>query len=417
MNDMKKQLLYVLMILMVFMIVGCKKSSDVPAPNPNPNPNPEPPAPTEQHLGQMFYHDNVPTGHYDIFMADLYIVPKSNSTYSIQSASPKVELFHAEEGGKSIVKNGIHKLYKVDLNGKLLERVVLSTHSAVDISQYDFEVRNVENITNSTSDDFAPNVNGNNQLCFVTDPDGLVPNNGNSEIAYMDLTDRVPHQITPLNGQFGGGNFDPDWKTDNIIIWSHKGDIHEVNIDDMQVGESIIPEVGSALYDPKYSPDGTMLLFNTRYNRVKNSYIKYLNTGEVVHLLPVDYFNAYADDNPTWLFSSTMITGHLLNTSNEEGIIYTLNLETQELQTLTDGSRDFRYVTPIQIDGDTYLIFSDWTDKQNVTLWISNVDGSVLRELNQTGDEAVFLVLGLPVPLDRDDMRDISRMYLDQFEY
>jgi hypothetical protein len=414
---MKKQVIYVLMILLVLMFVGCKKSSDVPAPNPNPNPNPEPPAPTEQHLGQMFYHDTGPNSQFDIFMADLYLVPKSSSTVSVQSIGQRVELFHAEQGGKSIVKDGIHKLYKVELNGKILERVVLSTHSAVDISEYDFEVRNVENLTESTTDDFAVNVNGNNMICYVTDPDGLFPNNGNSEIAYMDLTERVPHQITPINGNFSGGNFDPDWKTDSVIIWSHQGKIHEVDIDNTQVSESLVPEVDSALYDPKYSPDGTMLIFNTRYKKIKNSYIKYLATGEVVHLLPVDYFNAYADDNPTWIFSNTLVTGHLLNNSNDEGIVYTLNLETKEIQVITDGSRDFRYVTPIQIEEDVYLIFCDWTDEANISLWMSNIDGTVLRELNQTGDEAVFLVLGLPVPQDRNDMQDIAGMYLEQFEY
>ncbi len=64
-------------------------------------------------------------------------------------------LFQPAPGRDPIVRPGVRKCYNIEVNGQLKERVVLNTLNAVDISLYDFEVRNLENITNSTSDDFA----------------------------------------------------------------------------------------------------------------------------------------------------------------------------------------------------------------------------------------------------------------------
>jgi hypothetical protein len=407
---MRKQLFYVLMIVLLLFLAGCKKSADLPLP-PEP-PDPEPPALTEQLIGKMFFHDTGPQSQFDIFSADLYIVPKSTA---VQQSTHKVEFFRSGPNRETLVKEGIHKLRQVEFNGKILERVVLHTTNAVDISQYDFEVRDLENITNSTSDDFAVNANDSNQITFVTAPDGWSNNRNNTEIVYMDLGDRVRHQLTPINGLYSGGNFDPDWKSDDVIIWSHNGRIMEVNIADLTTSGSLLPEVTSPMFDPIYSPDRTMLLFNTRQGGKKNSWVKYLDTGTLAHILPTDYYNVYPDDNPTWVFSNTRITGHLF--VDGKGRIYTIDLDSSDFLILTDGQQDFRYVKPIQLGGDIYLIFSDWSDESHISLWIANDNGTVLRELNQTGDEAIFQAAGLPVPENEEDMRDIVYQYLELFDY
>jgi hypothetical protein len=395
---------------------GCKSSSDTPNPPVPPQP-PEPPALEEQLIGKMFYHDTGPQSQFDIYMADLYIVPQESAAMT-QTTNSKLQIFRPSPDRDPIVRDGIHKYHEVEINGKIIERVVLRTAQAVDMTQYNFEIRNVENLTNSATDDFAVNVNGNNTITFVTDPDGYVNSVDNTEIAYMNLDDRVRHQLTPINGQYSGNNFDPDWKTDDTIIWTHDGKIVEVNIYDLDVSDPIIPGVDTSQYDPKYSPDGTMILFNTgvRVNkkRKKNSHIKYLVSGQLVTVLPTAYYNIYQDDNPTWVFSNSLITGHIYMPTY--GRIYTRNIQTDEFLVITDGAQDFRYVTPIQVDGVLYLIFSDWTDKYNIKLWISNENGTYLRELNQTGDEAVFRALGLPVPYDKEDMNEIARRYTENFE-
>jgi hypothetical protein len=392
--------------------ISCKKSSDItPGPEP-PNPPPQPPpAPQEQLVGQMFFHDTGPQSQFDIYMADLFIVPKENASVS---GTRTVNLFRGAPDRGTMVRAGVHKFQQVEINGRLRERVVLNTVNAVDISKYDFEVRSVENLTSSTSDDFAVNVNANTVITFVTAPDGLAADRTNTEIVYMDVNDRVRHQLTPINGKYSGNNWDPDWKSDNIIVWSHNGEIVEVDIAAQDVSAPIIPDVGTPQYDPKYSPDGTMMLFNTRQNRKKNSYIKYLETGQLSTVLPTDYFAVYADDNPTWLFSNTRITGHIF--IDDRGRIYTRGLDNDDFLIITDGQRDFRYVTPITLDGDVYLIFSDWTDENNIALWIANENGTYLRELDQTGDEAVFHYLGLPAPGSKEDMGRIARLYLDLFQ-
>lgn len=412
----KKLLSVILMVLLVSLVLfigGCKKSSDIPNPPEPPEP-PNPPAPQEQQVGTMYYHDTGPSSQYDIYTAELYIVPKSASASA--EAMDRLSLSGPGLDRQPMLADGIHKLKRVHFKDKVLDNAVISIIVAIDISQWDFDVRNVSNITNSNTDDFAVNVNANGWIAFVTAPDGLATNRNNTEIVYMDLNDRVRHQLTPLNNQYSGKNFDPDWKTESIIVWSHNGKFVEADINSMEVvTDSLVPEVGSSLFDPKYSPDGTRLLFNTRSGGKKNSYVKDLQTNAVSHILPDPYFNAYADDNPTWVFSNSLITGHLF--IDGMGCVYTLNLDDKtEFLIITDGQRDFRYVTPIDLQGDTYFIFSDWTDETAIALWISNLNGTVLRELNQTGDEVVFAALGLPVPESTEEMQDIVWRYLDTFE-
>jgi len=404
---MKKVMVVFLVFVLLMLVVNCKENAILQQPPPEPTPTPKP---TEQLIGRMYFHDTGSSSQFDIFSGDLYLVPKETSAMISQK---RVSFENESFSKQHILQNGIHKFDEVLIEERRLRKVVINTVSSVDITKYEFEIRDVENITNSTSDDFAVNINNNNQIVFVTAPDGL--GNGVTEIAYMDLTDRVRHQLTPIKGQYSDNNFDPDWKTDSIIIWSHDGKIQEVDLLTLKVSGSLIPEYDSRLYDPKYSPDGTMLIFNTKISRKKNSFIKYLSSGNIEPVLPADIFKDYRDDNPTWVFSNSYITGHTLRTNTADGRIYTYDLSSKEFNFVTDGARDFRYVTPIDISGDYYLIFSDWTDRDKIALWISNIDGSVLRELNQTGDEAIFTILGLSIPNNPDEYSEVVKQYIRNF--
>ena len=64
-----------------------------------------------------------------------------------------------------------------------------------------------------------------------------------------DLADRVRHQLTPINGQYSGKNWDPDWKSDTVIVWTHDGQVVETDIIALDVSDPIVPGVGSALFD------------------------------------------------------------------------------------------------------------------------------------------------------------------------
>ncbi len=406
-------LLVITYFLLSLLVISCKTNSELPpGPNPPNPPNPPTPGPQEQLVGKIFFHDTGPQSQYDIYMADLFIVPKPSST---TIAATQTKLFNLENGRDHIVRRGVHKFHGIEVHGTLRERVVINTVDPIDISQYDFDVRNLENLTNSTSDDFAVNVNSNNWITFVTAPDGLAGNRRNTEIMYMDIADGIRHRLTPINGQYSGDNWDPDWKTEDIIVWSHDGDVVEVNINSLNVSAPVIPDVDTPQYDPKYSPDGSKILFNTRQGGKKNSWVKYLGTTTVTSVLPANYAAIFADDNPTWIFNNEDITGHIF--MDGKGRIYTRNIDTGDFLIITDGERDFRYVTPIMLGTDLYLIFSDWTDESLIALWISNHNGTVLRELNQTGDEVVFQIIGLPVPQSKVDRDRITRMYLDRFGY
>jgi hypothetical protein len=411
---MKKKILYILIILLL--VAGCKKHPDVPDIPEDPD-EPEDPVLTEVLVGKLYFHDN-PQIQYDIYMADLYLIPKEDSTSG--SAERRGFLAHGlPVEGRKILEPGIYKFQDVEINGSVKERAVLNSQYAdenIDISKYDIQLKNLENLTNSPADEYAVNVNSNNWITFVYNPVGITVDAGANQIAYMDVSDRVMHQLTPINGKYDRDNGDPNWKDDVTIVWSHDRRIVEVNIYETNVNENIVPELDASQYDPVYSPDGTRLLFNAWHQRrKKNNFIKYISTGQVDPVLPSEYFNLYRDDNPTWIFSNSRITGHIF--MPEYGHIYTRDLDTDEFSIITNGERDFRYVTPVRIDTYTYLVFSDWTDDSHITLWICNEDGSDLRELSQTGDEAVFHILGLSVPQSTRDMDDIARQYSLMFEH
>lgn len=410
-----KRLGVLILVIMLVLCgaISCKKSQETPPPTPQPPEPPEPPnppKPQEQLIGKVYYHDTGPVSQYDIFMADLYIVPKTTQTN--QEILPE-KIIRLDASSKPVLHPGVTKFHHVEIQGHLHERIVVNSFCSVDISQYDFAIRNVENLTNSTSDDFAVNVNNLNWITFVSAPDGLATNRSNTEIYYMNVTDRVRHQLTPVNNQYSGNNWDPDWKTDDTIVWSHQNEIVEVNINQLHVTDVTIPQSNAQLYDPQYSPDGSRIMYNSREGRKKNCRFTNLISRQTSIVLPVAYYNLYSDDNATWVFSNSLVTGHIF--IDNSGRIYTRNLDTDEFLIITNGQRDFRYVTPIQISGDTYFIFSDWTDESHISLWISNINGTVLRQLNQTGDEAVFRVMGLPVPQSRQHLQDIALTYVNRF--
>lgn len=405
--------LFLLFIAAVIAIGGCKTSVVAPDPPIPPQPPPPPERPTEKMIGTMFFHDTGPVSQYDIYSGALYVVPKNTAANSRAASANRLELFTLRPDSETMVRRGIYKFRDLEINGRVREQAVLNFADAIDITQYDFEVRDIENITNSSSDDFAVNISENNWITFVTAPNGLAVDRNQTEIVYMDLVDRVRHQLTPINGKYSGFNFDPDWKNNDTIIWSHKGKILEVNIFDMDVSEPLKQAPSWPKYDPKYSPDRTMILYNSWYYAKKNSFIWHEDTSESVTVLPTDYFNAYTDDNPTWVFSNSLITGHLF--INRRGRIYIRDIDNEDFLIITDGSKDFRYVTPLMLESDLYLVFSDWTDEYYITLWIANEDGTLLRELNQSGDEAVFRALGFSPPRSGDDMQEIVRRYTEMF--
>jgi len=417
--------------LVLVSLWGCKTSSDIVDPTPPPPPPPPPPL-QEQLIGKMFYADRAANLTYDIFTADLYIVPKTTTATSKTQESGEFEdtlanaqhthrtdiaeeSIHLKPDRGTLVRQGIHKYRHIQFKDRILDRAVIRTAATIDISLYDFAVRNVSNMTNSNVDDFAVNVNHNNQIVFVTAPDGLDVDRSNTEIVIMDITDRVRRPLTPISGRYSGNNWDPDWKNDYTIVWSHNNQFMEVNIQTLQVSGSLLPEITTPLYDPVYSPDGTKILFNTWIGSKKNSFLKNLVTGLIEPVLPADYYAVHQDDNPTWVFSNTRIVGHIF--MDGRGRLYTRDFTSGSFLIITDNSRDFRYVRPILVSSTLYFIFSDWTDKNHVALWIANENGNYLRELNQTGDEIVFLSLGFAPPQTDAEMDTITRLYLGQFHF
>jgi hypothetical protein len=247
----------------------------------------------------------------------------------------------------------------------------------------------------------------------MMDPDGRKINPDNSEIGYMNLADRVVHQLTPINGKYGGLNCDPEWRDDETITWVHAARIVEVNLNNLNSITPVLPGWDWEQFDPVFSPDGSMLLFNTWVRGKKNSFLRYLQTGSYVSVLPREYFTSYTDDNPTWVFSNSKITGHIF--MPEKGRIYTRDFQSARFAVITDSLRDFRYVTPVKIKSKIYLVFSERPSTGPPKLWICSESGADLRELGRPGDEAVFVTLRLPVPRGEDDLERAAAVYASRF--
>jgi hypothetical protein len=387
------------------LLAGCTKAAKTPT-----SPEPVTP-PAEQLVGKLYFHDYV-GGQLDILMADLYLVPKASF---VAKDFVLVRFPRPEREGPQL-RHGIERLKEAEVGGRIVDRPVVKTireFLAIDLSQYDFALKNLENLTEPTSDDFAVAVNSRDWIAYVKDPDGVDNNPLNSEIVYMNLADRVRHQLTPINGQYAGDNCDPRWKDDETITWAHHAQFVEVNINDLNTINAVLPDWNWPQYDPVYSPDGTRLLFNTWVRGKKNSFLKYLQTGTYESVLPQDYFAPYTDDNPTWVFSNTRITGHIF--MPRKGRIYARDLDSGAFFLLTDGQRDFRYVTPVRWNGLTCLVFTEFIQGTPTKLWICDETGADLRELNQTGNEAVFVILGLAAPQSEQDLGRLALEYSLRF--
>jgi len=402
--------LWLLLGITLLLAAGCGKTPTSPEPPPPP-PGTAPPIVT--FLGKLFFHDLGPGNLRDIFMADLYLVPKKTAA----SSDLRVKIrFPGANRERPSLRAGISRLREVEVDGRAKDRAVVNLTAnldAVDLTQYGFILKNLENLTEPESDDSAVDVNSANWIVYVKDPDGPDIDPYNTQIVYLNLDNRIRHQLTPINGEYDGHNADPQWKSDRVVSWVNNSKIVEVDLDDPDNVDSVLPDWHWPQYDPVYSPDGTRLAFNTWVRGKKNSYIKYLETKTYAPCLPQEYLKPYTDDNPTWVFSNDKIVGHIF--MPKKGRIYTRNLESGAFAIITDGEHDFRYVTPLQIWGAIYFIFADFENPARPKLWVSNETGTDLRKLNQHGNEAVYVLLGLPIPQDEQDLERVASLYALRF--
>lgn len=387
------------MAIPLFLLLSCKSSDELTS---NKLSYDDSVLDQEQYIGKMFWQQQPPGAAMDVFAADVYVILRGSTA---AQNDPQLQLSSTRT---RTIKTGINRLQEVEINGGIPTGVIINSEFAVDPSQYRFIIKNIENLTNSPFQDSSVNVNSKNWITFISDRTGTY------EIFYMDTADRVLHQLTPINGNYAGPNFDPGWKTDDTIIFSNDGDrIIEVNIFTKQVSKVSIEEITGKMYDPKYSPDGTKLLFSAWVKGKKNGYLKNLVSGSLNHVLPDQYF-ANRDDNPTWLFSNTRITGHFFYPA-KNGRIYIKDGAT-DFSVITPADKDFRYVTPVEVFGTIFLVFSDWSQGElKSLLWIANESGSILRPLNQGGDEAVFIFLNLPIPRTKHELEQTAKIYNGRF--
>jgi hypothetical protein len=295
-------------VLALVMAAGCSKSPttpELPAPPDGPLP------PIVSLIGKLFFHDMGPDGLRDIFMADLYLVPKKASAGS--GSGMRVRLTGTDRV-RDALRPGVLRLQEVEIEGQVKEHAVASITSdleGLDISQYGFVLKNLENLTEPGSDDSAVDVNSLNWIVYVKDPGGPAVDRYDSQIVYLTPDDRIRHPLTPLNGRYDGRNADPQWKGDRMVSWVHQSQIVEVDLDNLDNVTDVLPDWNWPQYDPVYSPDGSRLAFNTWVEGKKNSFIKYLRSRTYVPCLPQEYFERHTDDNPTWVFSNDKIVGHI----------------------------------------------------------------------------------------------------------
>jgi len=365
----------------------------------------------EIHLGKLIFFDLTDGDQYDIFMADVVAVVGPGS--SPDGAAAGIDAADLA-GLKS--RRGVIKIRRTDINGRRIEGAVLYTSASFKPvpAGASFFLKNLENLTSSSpADEYDSSVNSRGVLVYVRDPDGRVQDGSNTEIYIMDLADRVPRAFTPVNGEYGGRNWDPDWKDDRTIVWVHHDRIIEASIDSLVGAAELLPDWRWPQFDPLYSPDGKKLLFNTWVRSKKNSYWKDLQTSVYTPILPADVLKISTDDNPAWIFSSTRIVGHAMAPRN--GRVYVRDIERDTFSYLTDGTRDFRYVTPVLLENEAQYIFSDYSDPLRPRLWTCRERGDGLRPLRYTGDEATFALLGLSAPRSDDELGTVARQYETRF--
>lgn len=394
-----------LALLLILAGAGCQSSTSSPTSPPAAR------ALTEVLLGKLFFHDLTTGDQYDIFMADLVVVTGRDSS----PAGLPIGILPGDLAGAS-PRRGARKIPRAEIDGRTLEGPVLYGTTPLDavLPGSAFVLRNLENLTQTPgADEYDPSVSPGGVVAYVLDPDGRNPIGDNTDIAILDLANRVPRRITPIDGQYVNENWDPEWKDEGTIAWVHRDRIIEVRLDDLGGAAELLPAWRWPQFDPLYSPDGTKLLFNSWVRSKKNSYWKNLATGAYQSVLPPSVFSACTDDNPTWVFSNTLITGHAFPT--KKGRVYTRDIERDTFAFITDGTRDFRYVTPVAMPDEFRFVFSDYADPNRPRLWTCGPGGEGLRPLRLAGDEALFARLGYPAPDSAGSLDSVARLYVSKF--
>lgn len=403
MAEMKSKAALTLFWLLVG--AGCKSSSGPPT---SPSPVQDR---TEVHLGKLFFHDLTVGDQYDIFMADLVVVTGQGSS----PAGIPIGISAGDFAGAP-PRRGVRKIPRAEIDGRTLEGPVLYGDAPFDAVLPDsaFVLKNLENVTmTSVADEYDPAISPGGVLAYVQDPDGRYQISDNTDIVIMDLADRLPRRITPINGQYVGENWDPEWKDEGTIVWVHRDRVIQASLADLGGAAELLPAWRWPQFDPLYSPDRTKLLFNSWVRSKKNSYWKNMGTGVTKSILPSTVFNACTDDNPVWVFSNTLITGHAF--MPKKGRVYTRDIERDTFVFITDGTRDFRYVTPVAMPDAVRFVFSDYADPNRPRLWTCGPGGEGLRPMRLAGDEALFAQLGYAAPGSADELDSAARLYVSKF--
>ncbi len=141
----------------------------------------------------------------------------------------------------------------------------------------------------------------------------------------------------------------PSWSPDNKTIAIVKQHYHEVvgdgfpqHIDSaflclIDINTGTISEIfkGNFSY-PKWSPDGTKLLFSSS-NRI---YYLSVNTGEIIPMVTVesDEYGPYIG-NPTW--SNENIVSYLISYYESFGTLYQYSIKTQKIEEIGGNMQDY----------------------------------------------------------------------------
>ena len=382
---------------------GCRSSSGPTSPSPLPDGS-------QFQIGKLFFHDLAAGDQYDIFMADLVAVSKPG----VAADGARSGITPEELAGLK-PRRGVLKLPRTEIEGRTLEGAILAASSLDGLpAGSTFALKNLENVTATPiADEYDPSVNSRGVIAYVEDPDGRLQDGDNTDIVTLDLAGRTKRRLTPIDGRYVEQNWDPEWKDEDTIAWVHRDRIVEASLHNLGGAAEVLPDWRWPQFDPLYSPDGTKLLFNTWVRSKKNSFWKNLETGAYKSVLPQDVFNACTDDNPAWVFSNTLIAGHAL--TPKDGRVYTRDIERDTFLFLTDAARDFRYVTPVAMPNEIQFIFADYADPERPRLWTCRERGEGLRPLRYTGDEALFMPLGLSAPRSGAELDAAARLYVSKF--